>query len=202
MDWSIPVDDKTLAKTIKALKKKGITAVVAGSKDEAKKMVVDMVPKGAEVMLNTSTTFMVLGLDKIFNESGDYKSVNNAIRSEQDEKKRHELRKRAVLADYSMGSAHAVTQKGEIVWASQSGSQIAPYAYSANHVILVIGTQKIVKNLPQALKRIKEYSFNLENERAMKAYGKGTGLNRILIIENEPTPERIKIVFVKENIGF
>lgn len=101
-----------------------------------------------------------------------------------------------------MGSVHAVTQDGHILIASNSGSQLPAYAYSAAHVIWVVGTQKIVKNIEEGMKRIYEYCLPLEDARAQKAYGVGSAVNKLLIVNVEKVPGRITIILVKEKLGF
>jgi L-lactate utilization protein LutC len=93
-----------------------------------------------------------------------------------------------------LGSVHAVTEAGSLVAASSSGSQLGPYAAGAQRVILVVGTQKIVANLDEALRRIKEYAFPLEDARAQAAYGIHSGINKILIVNREIAPGRITVV--------
>ncbi len=50
-----------------------------------------------------------------------------------------------------IGSVQALTSSGQIVVASASGSQIRPYAAGAGHLILVVGSQKLVPDLQTAL---------------------------------------------------
>jgi hypothetical protein len=75
------------------------------------------------------------------------------------------------------------------------------YSFGATNLIWVVGTQKIVKNLDDAFKRIREHTLPLEIERMKKAYNMGSNINKILIFENE-RPGRIKLIFVKEILGF
>jgi hypothetical protein len=56
-----------------------------------------------------------------------------------------------------INSAHAVTQAGQIVMTSATGSQIGPIASGAGRLILVIGSQKVVPDLDTAFRRIKDY---------------------------------------------
>ena len=84
-----------------------------------------------------------------------------------------------------LGSVHAVTETGSLVAASMSGSQLGPYATGAGRVILVVGTQKIVSDLEEGLRRIDEYAFPLEDARAQAAYGVHSGVNKVLIINRE-----------------
>jgi hypothetical protein len=64
-----------------------------------------------------------------------------------------------------------------------------------------VGTQKIVKDINEGMKRIYEYTYPRENERALKAYNSGTKVGKILIINSEVS-ERLTLLFLKENIGF
>ena len=86
--------------------------------------------------------------------------------------------------------------------ASMSGSQLGPYVAGAGRVILVVGTQKIVSNLEEGLRRIYDYSFPLEDARAQAAYGIHSAVNKIVIINREIVPDRITVVFVDEVLGF
>ena len=102
----------------------------------------------------------------------------------------------------AIGSVHAVTEDGHILIASNTGSQLSAYVYGAENVIFIVGTNKIVKNTDDGIKRIYEHSFPLENERAKKAYGMNSAVNKILILNKEFKQNRIKLVFVKEKLGF
>jgi len=101
-----------------------------------------------------------------------------------------------------LGSVHAVTETGSLVAASAGGSQLGPYVAGAGRVIFVVGTQKIVSDLDEAMRRIDEYTFPLEEARAQAAYGRHTGVNKVLIINRELLPGRITVVFVDEALGF
>ena len=113
-----------------------------------------------------------------------------------------EIRRLSAAPDVMLGSVQAVTETGSLVTVSASGSQLGPYASGAGHVILVVGTQKIVADLAEALRRIDDYVFPLEDARAQAAYGVHSGVNKVLIINREYTPGRITVVFVDEALGF
>jgi hypothetical protein len=112
-----------------------------------------------------------------------------------------EMRRIGSGAEYAVGSVHAVTQDGQVVVASASGSQLPNYAYGASNVIWVVGSQKIVKDLNEGLERIEDYTFHLEDERALEAYGANSSINKLLITRKE-TGGRITIVLIKETVGF
>jgi hypothetical protein len=101
-----------------------------------------------------------------------------------------------------LGSVHAVTQTGALLAASMGGSQLGPSASGAGRVILVVGTQKIVSDLEEGLRRINDYSFPVEDARAQAAYGIHSAVNKVLMINREIIPERITVVLVDEVLGF
>ena len=77
----------------------------------------------------------------------------------------------AAAPDYVVGSVHAVTEGGSLLFASASGSQLGPIVSGAERVIFVIGGQKIVADIDTGIRRIFEYAFPLEDRRARDAYG-------------------------------
>ena len=113
-----------------------------------------------------------------------------------------EIRRVSASPAVMLGSVHAVTETGSLLTASMGGSQLGPYVSGAGRVILVVGTQKIVSDLDEGLRRINEYSFPLEDARIEAAYGIHSRVNKVLIINGEITPGRITVVFVDEALGF
>jgi len=202
MDFAKLADDKTIERTAKALGSKNIEVFVVKDRNEAKRKFLELVPQGSEVYCMSSVTLDETGILKEVEEGGRYVSVRKKVTSINEKEKREAVRKAASACQYATGSVHAVSEEGEVVIASQSGSQLAPYAFAATNVVWVVGAQKIVKNLDQAFQRIKEYVLPLEDARARKAYGVGTSLNKILIFEKEAAPNRIKMILVKEKLGF
>ena len=69
-----------------------------------------------------------------------------------------EIRRLSAAPDVRLGIVHAVTKPGSLLAASMGGSQLGPYASGAGRVILVVGTQKIVWDLQEGLRRINEYA--------------------------------------------
>jgi hypothetical protein len=104
--------------------------------------------------------------------------------------------------DYVVGSVHAVTETGSLLVASASGSQLGPIVSGAEHVIFVIGGQKIVPDLDAGIRRLYEYSLPLEDRRAREAYGVSSGVNNIIVINRVVAPDRVTAILVHEVLGF
>jgi hypothetical protein len=134
--------------------------------------------------------------------SGRYEALRPRIWSMDRQTQADEIRRLSAAPDVMLGSVHAVTEGGALVAASMGGSQLGPYVSGAGRVILLVGTQKIVSDLDEALLRIDEYSFPLEDARAQAAYGIHSAVNKVLIINREFTPGRITVVFVDQVLGF
>jgi hypothetical protein len=94
---------------------------------------------------------------------------------------------------------------GALLIASNTGSQLPAYAYSAGKVIWVVGAQKIVKDLDEGMRRLREYVLGLETVRARKAYGLPEDWNsfysKILMFRREVNPNRTQVVLVNEALG-
>ena len=201
MEWNKLATEEVLQKTIKALEARGFEVIVAENKEDAKKKALALIPEGSEVMHVTSRTLLEAGIAQALDE-GKYVSLRKMIMAVTNDAERLQLRKKSTSPEYGIGSVHAVTEDGQVVIASASGSQLPVYAYGATNVIWVVSTMKIVKNLDMAFRRINEYILPLESERVRKEYKMpGSSVNKILIMEKE-RPGRIKLIFVKEKLGF
>lgn len=201
-DFSKLATDASINKTIESLAKNGIKVLVVDSGQAAKAKVLEMIPAGAEVMNMSSVTVDSIGLAKELNESGKYNSVRVKFSKMDAKIQGPEMKKLGAAPEWAVGSVHALTEDGEIIIASATGSQLPAYAYGSSHVVWVVGSQKIVKDLDEGIERVYDYVFPLENARAMKAYGMGSGVNKKLTVNKEAIPGRITIIIVKEKLGF
>jgi hypothetical protein len=195
-------DDARASRTAGALEANGMTVLRAADAVEAKRIVLGLIPEGSQVHLGASRTLEQSGIADEIEESGRYEPLRPRVRRMDRQTQAAEIRRLISAPDVMLGSVHAVTETGSLVAASAGGSQLGPYVAGAGRVIFVVGTQKIVSDLDEALRRIDEYTFPLEDARARAAYGRHTGVNKVLIINRELTPGRITVVFVDEALGF
>jgi len=202
MDYTkIPSKD-IINKTVQALKENGMEVFIVGDREKAKRKILDLIPRGAEIMNMTSVTLESLGIVKEL-ENSDYELVKEKLAIMDRETQGREMQKLGAAPEWAIGSVHAITQDGKIMIASNTGSQIPAFVYGADHVIFVVGMQKIVKDLDQGFNRIYEHSLVLESERARKAYGvSGSNVSKILIVNREIKPNRIHIILIPEVLGF
>jgi hypothetical protein len=195
-------DEARVRRAAAALEANGISVVRAADGAEAKRIVLGLIPDGSQVHHGASQSLEVTGIADEIEKSGRYEPVRPRIWSMDRKTQADDIRRLSAAPDVMLGSVHAVTETGSLLAASVSGSQLGPYVSGAGRVILVVGTQKIVSDLEEGLRRIDEYAFPLEDARAQAAYGVHSGVNKVLIIHRELTPGRITVVFVDEVLGF
>ena len=192
--------DEQIENAAQALQANGFRVLIAENGEEARELLFQVIPADAEVFTSASATLNSLNIPAEVDQR--YDSVREKLAAMDRKTQGREMVKLGAVPEYIVGSVHAVTEDGTVVIASNTGSQLAGYAASAEHVIWVVGAQKIVSDLDEAMKRIREYSFPLENERALQAYGMSSNISKLLIVHKEPDPKRTTMIIVKENLGF
>ncbi len=200
--YSHPATRVQLERAASHLKEHGIDAIVVRDRAEALRAVLARIPEHSEVLVSTSETLAQIGFTKEVEESGRYESVRKRMAQLDRKTQAGEIRQLTQTPPYDVGSVHAVTEAGELLIASATGSQIGPYAHGAGKVIWVVGAQKLVPTVEVGLKRLREYSLPMEDARALKAYGVNSGLNKVLLIFREATPGRATVILVDEVLGF
>lgn len=201
--WANMPDEITIKETVNNIKSRGINVILVENREEALEKLKGIIPEGAEVMNGASVTLNEIGYDDYL-KSGEHgwKNLHEEIAKENDQMKRVELRRKAVTAEYFLGSVNAISKNGELVACDFSGSRITAYPYAAKNLILAAGVQKITPSLEEAMKRIREYVYPLEDERMKKLHGMGSAIGKWVIIEREIFQNRTTLILVKEKLGF
>lgn len=201
LEFEKPADAARLARTCAALVARGFSAQVATDVEHAKRLVLDALPEGAEVHSALSETLKELGITQVIDESGRYDSVRKRLSAMDRATQGREMRKLGAAPDHVLGSVHAVTDDGVMLVGSGSGSQLGAYAYAAGSVTLVVGHQKLVRDLAEARRRLVEYCYPREFAR-MKGVGRpGTVLAKTLTLEGD-LGGRVRVILVPASLGF
>lgn len=202
---------KTANEMIDVLKFKGYDAHYAEDLNEAKKLIIDMIPRGSSVALGGSETLAAMDMINIV-RNGDYKFFDryqNIPFEETVEIYRHSL-----LADFLVTGTNAITRQGELVNIDCSGNRVAGIIFGPKRVIVVAGANKIVENLEAALKRLKDIApMNVLRNghdtpcvitgRCMDCNVKARMCNSIGIVSHGMKFDgRISVIMVAEETGF
>jgi hypothetical protein len=206
MSYSALPDPDQLQRTIEAVKARGIKVELVETKEAALARLQALIPAEAVVMTGGSVTLTQIGLDALLiSGNHPWRNFKADLLAEKDPVKQSALRLQGTLAEYFLGSVNAISETGELVFASATGSQLPAYAFTSRNVIWVAGAQKIAPTLDEALRRVREYVLPMEDQRQKNVGNKnGTFIGRILILEREPAYLRrnLTLILVNQVLGF
>ena len=145
---------QTMQNTIKKLKENNINAIYCETKAD--------VVKTAETLLKENCTISSGGSVSLV-ESGVWDLINkpcynflNRNRQGITPEEQMEIYKRVIGIDYYFCSANAVTQNGELLNVDGFANRISAIAFGPKKVVMVVGVNKIVKDLNEAFLRVKK----------------------------------------------
>src|SRR5216683_676651 len=186
-----PAPAQRLEQAAAALRSHGFTAEILDNAAAARIRVKDLIPEGASVLTGASETLRLSGIDADINTSGRYQAI-----------KLQTLAMDRITAADDIRRLRAVPETGSLVAASGTGSQLPAYAGGAARAIWIVGAQKLVPDLPAALRRVEDHCLPLESARTQTAYGSPSAINRLLILNAELHPGRGTVLLLREAIGF
>ncbi len=186
MEYNTLASPEVLDRTIANLREHGFLPETVASAATALERIKELIPSGRSVMNGASRTLEQIGyIDYLKSDQHPWNNLHAGIFAETDPAKQAILRKQATISDFYLGSVHALAETGEIVIASNTGSQLPHIAFTSPNIIFVVGTNKIVPTLNEALARLEQHVVPLEDERMQQAYGMGTTLSKTLIFHRE-----------------
>jgi len=146
--------NERIEQVIKNLNSHNFEAEFFPAPEQAVKAILEQIPKDAKVGIPGSKTIRQLGLDRALRERGQitYDHWQKGLSAQQV----LEMRKAQLTCDILLTSANAITESGEIYNVDGIGNRIAPMIFGPSQVIIVAGTNKLVKNLEQARERLRK----------------------------------------------
>lgn len=206
MDFASPASPQAVEEAMGSVTSRGIAVELVNTRAEALERMKALIPAGASLSTGASLTLREIGFeDLLISKAHQWKNLKDDILAEKDPVRQALLRKQSTLADYFLGSVHAISQTGELVIASATGSQLAPYAFSSSHIIWVAGIQKITPTLEEGIRRVREYVFPHEDKRMKELTGgkMGSTFGKLLIFEREVPflGRQVTLLLVKEVVG-
>src|SRR5262249_31113880 len=196
-----PAPAERLERAATALTAHGFTVEILDDAAAARARVKDLIPEGASVFTRASETLRLSGIEEDINASGRYDAIRPRILAMDRATQMDEIRRLVASPDVVMGSVAAVTETGFLVVASASGSQLSAYAGGGARAIWIVGAQKVVPDLPAALRRVEDHALPLQSARAQVVYGQPSAINRLLILNAQPYPGRGTVLLLREAIG-
>jgi hypothetical protein len=200
-EFAVPASEQTLQRVAERMRERNIEVVIVDDGDQARTVVLERLPEGAEVHTGKSKTLQDAGIFAAVHDTNRYDALRNRFTKMDRQTQAREIRKLISGPDFMVGSVNAVTEDGVLVASSASASQLGPYASTAGKVILVVGSQKIVPDLETALRRIRNYVLPWEDAQVRKMMNIGSFVGKTLIIEREWVDGRMWVILVRSPIG-
>lgn len=205
--------EKTALTTIENLGKNGFKGIYFETSETAVSYIKTLMSKSKAIGFGGSmTTLNELGLYDMAKGLG--LEVLNHNSSELSAEEKLEIRKRQLTCSLFITSTNAITKDGKIVNIDGVGNRVAAMIFGPDKTLIVVGINKIVKDVESALKRVKEITAPMNAKRLnMNTPCAQTGVcsdcnspQRICrvtaIIEKKPNFSDIEIVLIGENLGY
>lgn len=142
-----------IEKTIKNLKANKMDAYYCDNKEDACDLVKTLIKKGDVISSGGSVTLKETGVYDIITSS-DYKYLDRAAEGITPEEV-EEVYRKTFSSDVYFASSNAITENGELYNVDGNSNRVAAILYGPKSVILVCGYNKIVKNIDEAIDRVK-----------------------------------------------
>ena len=213
----------SVLKTMNALEKNNIKAFYAEDCKKAAEIAKSLLKSGDTVSFGGSVTLKECGIMELIN-CGEYNLLDRSkegLTKEDIEK----IYRDAFSADAYFSGTNAITENGELYNVVGNGKRVNAIMFGPASVIIVAGYNKIVKNLDEAVKRVKEIaapkncvrlskntycakcgkcvSLNLENPQMTDGCDSDDRICRLYTVTGKQKAEgRIKVIIVGEQLGY
>ncbi len=142
-----------IEKTLNALRANRMDAYYVETAEEAKALALSLIPEGSVCASGGSVTLAETGiLDAVKN--GNYTYIDRML-PELTQEQKEEAMRAAFSADVYLASANAITEDGEIYNVDGNSNRVAALIYGPKSVVIVAGVNKLVKDLDEAVLRVK-----------------------------------------------
>lgn len=203
---------KQVERTIKNLNSRNMEGYYINNIDQLLQKLKELLPEGSIVGVGDSMTLFETGVidflrSKNFNFLDKYQD-----KLTNDEKR--DIYIKNFSADTFICSTNAITESGELYNVDGNGSRVAPMIYGPKQVILIVGINKIVKNIEEAEIRVRSYAAPIDAKRLNKdtpctklgycvdCKSPNRICNDFVVIRGQFIKGRIKVLILGENLGY
>ncbi|MBR0163420.1 MAG: lactate utilization protein [Lachnospiraceae bacterium] len=210
-DYRKERQQKRAETVIRGLKSRGMEGYYAETKEEALKKALSLIPEGSKIGWGGSFSVNEIGLkEAVLN--GNYEVKNRDTAKTPEEKREAEIF--GYASDFFLTSSNAVTEDGVLVNIDGSGNRVSAIASGPRHVLMIVGMNKITKNVDDAVYRARNIAAPINTQRfPIRTPCKTTGACAdckspdniccsFLITRFCRDAGRIKVILVNEDLGF
>ena len=196
---------------IKNLATRNMEGFYAESKEEALSIALSLIPKGSKVTWGGTMSAAEIGLKQALVE-GDYEAYDRDACKTREEKRAVEML--TYDSDYFIASCNAITEQGELVNIDGNANRVSAIAYGPHHVLMIVGMNKVAKDLDAAMSRARNVAAPINSQRfdldtpccktgvCFDCKSPQTICCQFLVTRYSKHPGRIKVILVNEELGF
>jgi hypothetical protein len=202
-----------------------MNGIFAENSEVACRKILDLIPQNAVVGIGDSTAVKQIGIVRALVERGTkvldpFESKDSQIDPKEAYKYTERVTKEATLSDVFLTGTNALTQDGRLVNVDGNGNRVAGMFWGHPISIIVVGKNKIVRDLDEAFHRIRNtIAPNHVYIRTAKSRGRklripcaDTGecrdcrssdrvCNIFTILEGKPFRADLNVIIVDEDLG-
>ena len=206
------VNEKKIEKTINNLKKNNINGYYVKDNDELINIIKDIAKEGEVVSVGGSMSLFESKVIELL-RSGRYEFLDR-YKKDLTQEDIKEIYRKSFFADTYFASANAITEDGKIFNVDGNGNRVAAILYGPDKVVLIVGVNKIVKNIEQAVSRNRAISgpanakrLNLSTPcvktgQCMECKSEERICCEYTVIKRQRNPKRMHVIFINDTLGF
>lgn len=213
MDQNVKfVVDARIKRTMESLEKNNISAYRVENEEEALKKIGELIPEGSTIGIGGSMTLFEIGAID-FIRKANYK-VLDRYKDGLTPAEMKEIFRQGFFADAFLTSSNAVTENGELYNVDGNGNRVAAMLFGPDRVIVVVGINKLVKDIEEAVIRVEETAAPANNKRlnktnpctktghCMDCSSEGRICNEYTVIRRQGAKGRLHVIIVNKELGY
>lgn len=206
------INEQRILRTIEALNKNNMNGYLVNTKEELIEKIRELVKENSTVACGGSMSLFETGvIDHLRSERYNFLDRYKEGLSREELTR---LFKESFFVDAYFASSNAVTEDGKLYNVDGNGNRVAAILFGPEKVILVVGVNKIVKNIDEAVIRNREVSAPANAKRlnkmtpcakvgyCMDCKSNDKICREFTVIAGQSNKDRIHVIFMNEDIGY
>lgn len=204
-------NDLLSQKVIQGLKNRHMNGYYVHTKQEAFDLVFELMKSDSSVGWGGSDTINSLGIKEELYKR-DFKVIDRDKAKDADEK--YNIERETFYADYYLMSTNAITEDGILVNMDGHCNRVACLCFGPKQVIMVVGMNKVTKDIDSAISRLRNVAAPINNQRfggnrpcqvtgsCANCLAQGCICDQLVITRNSMDSDRIHVILVDEVLGY
>lgn len=204
---------ETQAKTvIKAMEKRNMKGYYCPDCASAVKLAKELVPAGSTVAFGGSVSLSESGVMDMLRSRDDIRLIDRSKANSPEEIK--QMYRESFSSDVYFMSTNAITADGELVNIDGNGNRVAALIYGPDKVVMIVGMNKLVSSIADAINRVSDIAAPANGVRLNKqtpcaltgfcheCFSPDCMCSHTVITRRCSIPDRIHVILIGESIGY